>query len=69
VTTWPGALPRYRLLTDADSAASCHRVRQALDSGYRLHGSPCLAFVGDHVVVAQALLWSVQPVREQPAPL
>ncbi|MBL3966913.1 DUF1737 domain-containing protein, partial [Burkholderia sp. KCJ3K979] len=35
----------------------CHRVSDALALGYRLYGSPAATFNGDHVVVAQALLW------------
>ncbi|MEV6640127.1 DUF1737 domain-containing protein [Amycolatopsis sp. NPDC051371] len=53
----PNGLPRYRLLTGPDDAKFCHRVSEALDLGYRLHGSPAATFDGDHVVVAQALLW------------
>ncbi|MFL6604709.1 MAG: DUF1737 domain-containing protein [Steroidobacteraceae bacterium] len=53
----PEGLPRYRLLTGKDDAAFCHRVSDALALGYRLHGSPAATFNGEHVVVAQALLW------------
>ncbi|RQS26645.1 DUF1737 domain-containing protein [Burkholderia sp. Bp8992] len=53
----PNDLPRYRLLTGKDDAAFCHRVSDALALGYRLYGSPAATFNGDHVVVAQALLW------------
>lgn len=53
----PDNLPIYRLLTGKDDAAFCHRVSDALALGYRLHGSPAATFNGEHVVVAQALIW------------
>ena len=53
----PNGLPRYRLLTGPDDAKFCHRVSEALDLGYRLHGSPAATYDGDRVIVAQALLW------------
>ncbi len=56
-TSPPGDLPTYRVLTGKDDAAFCHRVSEALDLGYELHGSPALTFNGEHVVVAQVLLW------------
>lgn len=34
----------YRLLTDDDSAAFCHKVSAALAQGWALHGSPAIAF-------------------------
>jgi len=53
----PNGLPRYRLLTGPDDAKFCHRISEALDLGYRLHGSPAATFDGAQVIVAQALLW------------
>lgn len=53
----PNDLPRYRVLTGKDDAAFCWRVSEALALGFALHGSPSLTFNGEHVVVAQALLW------------
>ncbi|MET9001348.1 DUF1737 domain-containing protein [Amycolatopsis sp. Hca4] len=53
----PNGLPRYRLLTGPDDAKFCHRVSEALELGYRLHGSPAATFDGDQVIVAQAVLW------------
>lgn len=53
----PNGLPRYRLLTGPDDAKFCHRISEALDLGYRLHGSPAATFDGNQVIVAQALLW------------
>ncbi|MFN3938476.1 MAG: DUF1737 domain-containing protein [Gemmobacter sp.] len=34
----------YRLLTEDDTAAFCHKVSQALAQGWTLHGSPAYAF-------------------------
>lgn len=56
-STPPDGLPRYRLLTGKDDATFCHRVSEALAQGYVLYGSPAATFNGEHVVVAQAVLW------------
>ena len=38
-------MPRiYRLLSDDDTSAFCHKVSLALSRGWRLHGSPSMAF-------------------------
>jgi len=58
----PNGLPRYRLLTGKDDAAFCQRVSDALSLRYELYGSPAATFNGDHVVVAQAILW---PMKDQ----
>ncbi len=34
----------YRLLTEDDTAAFCHKVSEALNRGWELHGSPAYAF-------------------------
>lgn len=34
----------YRLLTEEDTAAFCHKVTEALSKGWSLHGSPAYAF-------------------------
>ena len=34
----------YRLLTEEDTSAFCHKVSQALARGWELHGSPAYAF-------------------------
>ena len=34
----------YRLLTEDDTSAFCHKVTQALADGWQLHGSPAYAF-------------------------
>lgn len=53
----PEGKPVYRLLTGKDDDAFCKRVSQALADGYQLYGSPAATFNGEHVVVAQAVLW------------
>lgn len=57
VTRPPDGLPTYRVLTGPDDDDFCLRVSAALDLGYLLHEGPAVTFDGDHVVVAQALLW------------
>ncbi|TIX49664.1 DUF1737 domain-containing protein [Alteraurantiacibacter aquimixticola] len=49
----------YRCLTGKDDKAFCERVSQALEEGWRLHGSPSLAFDSEQGVmkVAQAVVW------------
>lgn len=34
----------YRLITGTDDSAFCHRVTQALNKGWELHGSPTVSF-------------------------
>jgi hypothetical protein len=34
----------YRLLTEEDNSAICHKVSAALAAGWKLHGSPSYAF-------------------------
>jgi len=53
----PDDLPRYRLLTGKDDAAFCHRVSEALRTGYRLHGAPAATYDGENIIVAQGLIW------------
>jgi hypothetical protein len=62
MTAPPDDLPRYRVFTGPDDAAFCRRVSAALSLGYELHGGPALAFDGQQIIVAQAVLW-----REAPA--
>ncbi|MFH8340406.1 DUF1737 domain-containing protein [Streptomyces sp. AM6-12] len=57
MSTPPGGLPAYRVLTGPDDAAFCHRVSEALALGYELHQGPAVTFDGERVIVAQALLW------------
>ncbi len=53
----PNGLPRYRVLTGPDDDKFCRRVSEALDLGFRLHGSPAVTFNGENTIVAQALIW------------
>ncbi len=34
----------YRLLTEDDTSAFCHKVSLALSKGWKLHGSPTMAY-------------------------
>lgn len=34
----------YRLLSDDDTSAFCHKVSEALSKGWELHGGPAYAF-------------------------
>lgn len=34
----------YRILTEDDTAAFCHKVSAALSQGWHLHGSPTMVF-------------------------
>lgn len=34
----------YRLISEDDTAAFCHRVSEALSKGWLLHGAPSMAF-------------------------
>jgi hypothetical protein len=56
----PNGFPSYRVLTGPDDDAFCWRVTEAIELGYRLHGSPAVTFDGERVIVAQALLWPAQ---------
>jgi hypothetical protein len=59
--TPPSGLPRYRILTGPDDENFCRRVSEALDLGFRLHGSPAVTYNGERVVVAQAVIWADKP--------
>jgi hypothetical protein len=49
----------YRLLTGPDDATFCHRVSEALNRGWQLHGGPSLTFDGTHVICGQAIVKDV----------
>ena len=55
----PDDRPIYRLLTGKDDRAFCERVSEALAQGWRLYGSPTMAFddVGGCIRCAQAVVW------------
>lgn len=41
----------YRLLTEDDTSAFCHKVTAALAAGWSLHGGPVYAFDAAHGVM------------------
>ncbi len=51
----------YRLLTEDDTAAFCHKVTAALNKGWELHGSPSYAYDHSKMVMrcAQAVVKEV----------
>ena len=55
----PNDKPIYRLLTGKDDHAFCERVSEALAQGWRLHGSPSIAWDGEAgaMKAAQAVVW------------
>lgn len=52
----------YRLLTEEDSSAFCHKVTLALSKGWELYGSPIYAFDAEKGVMrcGQAVVKDVQ---------
>jgi hypothetical protein len=46
----------YRLLTGSDDRAFCEKVSAALADGYVLYGGPSIAYDGDQIVAAQAVV-------------
>ncbi len=55
----PEGRPVYRLLTGKDDRAFCERVSEALEQGWRLYGSPSLAWdvESNSMKAAQAVVW------------
>ena len=55
----PDDRPIYRLLTGRDDRAFCERVSEALDQGWRLYGSPVIAYDDESGAMkcAQAVVW------------
>jgi hypothetical protein len=51
----------YRLLSGPDDASFCHRVTEALNSGWSLYGSPSATYDPERkqVVCAQAVIKEV----------
>ncbi len=51
----------YRLLTDDDTSAFCHKVTEALSKGWELHGGPSYAYDAANGVMrcAQAVVKEV----------
>ncbi len=54
----------YRLLTGPDDASFCHRVSEALNQGWQLHGDVSLVFDGEQkkIICGQAVTKTVQAV-------
>ena len=52
----------YRLLTEDDTSAFCHKVTKALSEGWELYGSPAYAFDAKRGVMrcAQAVVKEVE---------
>jgi hypothetical protein len=52
----------YRYLTGPDDAAFCHRVTEALNRGWELHGAPTLTYDSDRkrVICGQAIVREVE---------
>ena len=55
----PEDKPIYRLLTGRDDRAFCERVSVALAQGWRLYGSPVMAWDDEAgaMTAAQAVVW------------
>src|SRR5579864_6053306 len=63
----PDDKPIYRLLTGKDDRAFCDRVSEALDQGWRLYGSPSLAWDEEHgyMKAVQAVVWKDADVLKE----
>ncbi len=59
----------YRLLTEDDTSAFCHKVSKALSAGWALHGSPAYAFDASKGVMrcAQAVVKDVPGTAYDPS--
>ena len=59
MSTPPADKPIYRLLTGKDDRAFCDRVSEALVQGWRLYGSPSIAWdvESNSMKAAQAVVW------------
>ena len=59
MSTPPDDRPVYRLLTGKDDRAFCDRVSEALAQGWRLYGSPTLAWDTENncMKAVQAVIW------------
>lgn len=58
----------FRFITGPDDSAFCHRVTQALNKGWELHGSPSITFdpVAGGRFCGQAVTKTVEGVDYQP---
>ncbi|MBG3876954.1 DUF1737 domain-containing protein [Desulfovibrio oxamicus] len=52
----------YRYLTGPDDSAFCHRVTEALNKGWQLHGGPTLTYDTERkqVIAGQAVVKDVE---------
>ncbi len=50
------SIENYKLVTGKDDSEFCKRISKLLAEGYQLYGGPAIAFNGDHMVVAQAVI-------------
>ncbi len=59
----------YRYLTGIDDAAFCHRVTEALNRGWHLHGSPSLTYDAQRaaIICGQAIVKEVPGLEYQPS--
>lgn len=65
----PEDKPVYRLLTGRDDRAFCERVSEALAQGWRLYGSPTMAYDNEAGAMkcAQAVVWGEADVAKEPS--
>lgn len=58
----------YRFLTGPDDASFCHRITDALNKGWSLHGTPILTFNGQtgEMVAGQAVVKEVEGKEYSP---
>jgi hypothetical protein len=58
----------YRYLTGKDDAAFCHRVTDALNRGWQLHGQPTLTFdqKRGEVICGQAITKEIEDTPYDP---
>ena len=61
----------YRLLTGDDTSDFCHKVTQALEKGWSLHGDPAYAFDAANGVMrcAQAVVKQTEAAYDPDRPL
>ncbi|GLS91037.1 DUF1737 domain-containing protein [Psychromonas marina] len=52
----PQPTETYKLITGKDDSEFCVRITKLLAEGYELYSSPSIAFNGEHMVVAQAVV-------------
>tara|TARA_R110001583_G_scaffold188860_2_gene351310 strand:- start:5763 stop:5945 length:183 start_codon:yes stop_codon:yes gene_type:complete len=52
----PQQTENYKLVTGKDDSEFCYRITKLLAEGYELYGSPTMAFNGEHMIVAQAVI-------------